>query len=217
MRYTTKKDCTEDKLLQIIEKPEYKQDEDDIFCLSLAAILWKIQDPQKKEYAKLQLQQSLHNCMYGPVANPQHPFIILTLSHMYVWQVRGSGTVPPPQVPDCGNYVHMDFFNQIWPVEIDAFDQIWPVEVYFKHVLVFISLLLVNRTRITVEVVNKVVSDIIGSCCRLISLLCKVFKGIIKYFGPIICDTSTNFIIWQCKDIVEYSACLNYCSDIVGI
>ena len=39
-----------------------------------------------------------------------------------------------------------------------------------------------NRTMITVEVVSKVVSDIIGSCCRLISLLYEASKGIIKYF-----------------------------------
>ena len=74
-----------------------------------------------------------------------------------------------------------------------------------------------NRTMITVEVVSKVVSDIIGSCCRSISLLCKVFKGIIKCFSPIIHNISTDFIIWQCQDIVEYNNCLNYCSDIVRI
>ena len=74
-----------------------------------------------------------------------------------------------------------------------------------------------NRTMITVEVVSKVVCDIIGSCLRSVSLLCEVFKGIIKYFGPIIHDTSMNFIMWQCKDILGYSSCLNYCSDIVRI
>ena len=74
-----------------------------------------------------------------------------------------------------------------------------------------------NRTIITVEVVSKVVSDIIGNCCRSISSICEVFKGIIKYFGPIIHDISTDFIIRQCQDIVEYNSCLNYCSDIVGI
>ena len=42
-----------------------------MFCLSLAATLRKIQDPQKKEYTKLHLQQSLYNCMYRPIANPQ--------------------------------------------------------------------------------------------------------------------------------------------------
>ena len=32
----------------------------------------KIKDPQKKEYAQLQLQQTLYNCMYGdaPQAQP---------------------------------------------------------------------------------------------------------------------------------------------------
>ena len=40
MRYTTKKDCIEDILLQIIEKKtEHKQDKDDMFCLSFAATL----------------------------------------------------------------------------------------------------------------------------------------------------------------------------------
>ena len=66
-----KKDAIEDKLLQIIEKPEKKPDEDEMFCLSLAATLRKIQDPQKKEYMKLQLQQTLYNCMYGSVVNLQ--------------------------------------------------------------------------------------------------------------------------------------------------
>ena len=60
-----------------------------------------------------------------------------------------------------------------------------------------------NRTVITVEVISTVVSDIIGSCCRSISLLCKVFKGIIKYCGPFIHNVSTDFIILQCKDIVK--------------
>ena len=55
------------------------------------------------------------------------------------------------------------------------------------------------RATITDEVVSKVVSDIIGSCCMLISLLCEVFKGIIKYFGPII-HVSMDFIIWQHND-----------------
>ena len=36
------------KLLEIIEKPEIQPDEDEIFCLSLATSLRKIQDPQKK-------------------------------------------------------------------------------------------------------------------------------------------------------------------------
>ena len=40
-----------------------------MFCLSLAAKLRKIKDAKKKEYAQLQLQQTLYNCMYGD--NPQ--------------------------------------------------------------------------------------------------------------------------------------------------
>ena len=69
MHYGPKKDPFEEKLLQIIEKPEKEPDEDEMFCLSLATTLRKIQDPQKKEYTKLQLQQTLYNCMYGSVVN----------------------------------------------------------------------------------------------------------------------------------------------------
>ena len=55
----------EEELLEIIEKPETKLDEDEMFCLSIAAALQKIKDPQKKEYVKLQLQQCLYNSLYG--------------------------------------------------------------------------------------------------------------------------------------------------------
>ena len=58
-----------------------------------------------------------------------------------------------------------------------------------------------NRTMITVKVDSKVISDIVGSCCRSISLLCKILKGIIMYFSPIIHNISMDFIIWQCQDI----------------
>ena len=51
-----KRDAIEEKLLKIIEKPEKEPDEDEIFCLSLATSPRKIQDPQRKEYMKLQLQ-----------------------------------------------------------------------------------------------------------------------------------------------------------------
>ena len=51
-----KESCIEEKLLEIIEKPETKLDEDEMFCLSIAAALKKIKDPQQKEYVKLQLQ-----------------------------------------------------------------------------------------------------------------------------------------------------------------
>ena len=40
-------------------------DEDEMFCLSIAATLKKIKDPQQKEYVKLQLQQCLYNSLYG--------------------------------------------------------------------------------------------------------------------------------------------------------
>ena len=62
MCYGPKKDAVEDKLLQIIEKLEKKLDEDEMFCHGLAATLRKIHDPQKKDYAKLQLQQTVYNC-----------------------------------------------------------------------------------------------------------------------------------------------------------
>ena len=45
MHYSLKKDAIEDKVLQMIEKLEKKLDEDEMFCLHLAANLWKIQDP----------------------------------------------------------------------------------------------------------------------------------------------------------------------------
>ena len=60
-----KRDAIEEKLLQIIGKPEKEPDEDEIFCLGLATSLRKIKDTQRKEYTKLQLQQTMYNCMYG--------------------------------------------------------------------------------------------------------------------------------------------------------
>ena len=69
MQHGPKKDATEEKLLEILQQPESKPDEE-LFCLSLAAKLRKIKDPKKKEYAQLQLQQTLYNCMYGD--DPQH-------------------------------------------------------------------------------------------------------------------------------------------------
>ena len=60
-----KRDAVEEKLLQIIGKPEKEPDEDEIFCLGLATSLRKIKDPQRKEYTKLQLQQTMYNCMHG--------------------------------------------------------------------------------------------------------------------------------------------------------
>ena len=71
MCYSPKKDAIEDKLLQIIKKLEKKPDEDVMFCLSLATTLRKMQNPQKKEYTKLQLQQTLYNFMCGSVVNSQ--------------------------------------------------------------------------------------------------------------------------------------------------
>ena len=71
MQHGPKKDPVEEKLLEIIQKPESKPDEEELFCLSLAAKLRKIKDPQKREYAQLQLQQTLYTCMYGDVPQPQ--------------------------------------------------------------------------------------------------------------------------------------------------
>ena len=42
-----------------------------MFCLLSAATLKKIQVPQKKKYTKLQLQQTLYNCIYGSVVDLQ--------------------------------------------------------------------------------------------------------------------------------------------------
>ena len=55
MHYGPKIYAIEEKLLQIIKKPEKEPDENEMFCLSSAATLRKIQDPQKKEHTKLQL------------------------------------------------------------------------------------------------------------------------------------------------------------------
>ena len=71
MQHGPKKDPVEEKLLEIIQKPESKPDEEELFCLSLAAKLRRIKDPQKREYAQMQLQQTLYNCMYGDAPQPQ--------------------------------------------------------------------------------------------------------------------------------------------------
>ena len=71
MQHGPKKDTVEEKLLEIIQKPESKPDEEELFCLSLAAKLRRNKDPQKGEYAQLQLQQTLYNCMYGDAPQPQ--------------------------------------------------------------------------------------------------------------------------------------------------
>ena len=71
MRHGPKKDTVEEKLLEIIQQPENKPDEEELFCLSLAAKLRKIKDPKKREYAQMQLQQTLFNCMYGDAPQPQ--------------------------------------------------------------------------------------------------------------------------------------------------
>ena len=55
MCYGPKRGAIKVKLLQIIKNPEEEPDEHEMFCLSLADTLRKIQDPQKKEHTKLQL------------------------------------------------------------------------------------------------------------------------------------------------------------------
>ena len=71
MQHGPKKDTVEEKLLEIIQEPEHKPDEEELFCLSLAAKLRKIKDPKKREYAEMQLQQTLFNCMYSDAPQPQ--------------------------------------------------------------------------------------------------------------------------------------------------
>ena len=68
MHYGPRKDAIEDKLLQLKNK---KRSLMKMKCFSFAATLRKIQDAQKKEHTKLQLQQTLYNCMYGSVVNLQ--------------------------------------------------------------------------------------------------------------------------------------------------
>ena len=77
MQHGPKKDTVEEKLMEIIQQPESKPDEEELICLNLAAKLRKIKDPQKKEYAQLQLQQTLYNCMYGDALSLS---LILSLS-----------------------------------------------------------------------------------------------------------------------------------------
>ena len=60
-----KESYIEEILLDIIEKPETKLNEAEMFCLSIVSTLKKIKDPQKKEYAKLELQQCMYNSLYG--------------------------------------------------------------------------------------------------------------------------------------------------------
>ena len=64
-----KRDAIEERLLKIIEQLEKEPDEDEKFCQSLATSLRKIQDPQRKEYTKLRLQQTMYDCMYGSQPN----------------------------------------------------------------------------------------------------------------------------------------------------
>ena len=95
-----KRDAIEEKLLKIIEKPEKEPAEDEIFCLSLATSLRKIQDPQRKEYTKLQLQHPMYNCMYGAQPNvgltqPQLQQVPMPMSHHqqnYNYSVNSDGS-----------------------------------------------------------------------------------------------------------------------------
>ena len=93
-----KRDAIEDRLLQIIEKPEKEPDEDEKFCQSLATSLRKIQDLQRKEYIKLRLQQTMYDCMYGSQPNvglnqPQQ--VPMPMSHhqqSYNYSVNSDGS-----------------------------------------------------------------------------------------------------------------------------
>ena len=101
-----KRDASEEILLKIIEKktPEKQPDENEIFCLSLATSLRKIQDPQRKEYIKLQLQQTMYNCMYGSQPNvgltqPQPQQVPMPMSHHqqnYNYSVNSDGSTLLP-------------------------------------------------------------------------------------------------------------------------
>ena len=94
-----KRNAIEEKLLKIVEKPEKWSDEDEIFCLSLAISLRKTQDPQRKEYTKLQLQQTMYYCMYGSQPNvgltqPQPKQVPMPMSHHqqnYNYSVNSDG------------------------------------------------------------------------------------------------------------------------------
>ena len=71
--------------------------------------------------------------------------------------------------------------------------------IYLIYMYIYLCIILCtiilpfNRTTITVKIVSKVISDIIGSCCRSISLPCKILKGIIMYFSPVIHNISMDF------------------------
>ena len=94
-----KRDAIEEKLLKIIEKPEKQPNEDKIFCLSLATFLRKIQDPQREEHMKLELQQTMYNCMCDSQPNigptqPQHQQVPMPMSHQqnYNCSVNNDGS-----------------------------------------------------------------------------------------------------------------------------
>ena len=92
-----KKDVIEERLLKIIEKLEKEPDEEEKFCQSLATSLRKIQDPQRKEYTKLRLQQTMYNCMYGSQPNvglTQPQQVPMPMSHhqqSYNYSVNSDG------------------------------------------------------------------------------------------------------------------------------
>ena len=93
-----KRDAIEKRLLKIIEQPEKEPDEDEKFCQSLATSLWKIKDPQRKEYTKLRLQQAMYNCMHGSQPNvglTQPQQVPMPMSHhqqSYNYSVNSDGS-----------------------------------------------------------------------------------------------------------------------------
>ena len=93
-----KRDAIKERLLKIIEQPEKEPDEDEKFCQSLATSLRKIQDPQRKEYSKLRLQQTMYDCMYGSQPNvglTQPQQVPMPMSHhqqSYNYSVNSDGS-----------------------------------------------------------------------------------------------------------------------------
>ena len=94
-----KRDTIEERLLKIIEQSEKEPDEEEKFCQSLATSLRKIQDPQRKEYTKLSLQQTMYDCMYGSQPNvgqnqPQQVPMPMAHHHQsYNYSVNNNGSI----------------------------------------------------------------------------------------------------------------------------
>ena len=90
-----KKDGIEEKLLKIIENQKKSLMKMKCFFKFSSPLLRKIQHPQKKEYTKLQLQQTLYNCIYGSQPN-------VGQTQPQVQQVQN--IIPMPQQQQTYNY-----------------------------------------------------------------------------------------------------------------